>query len=156
MLGAVGVLALLLLFVGWQYLPKNSAADIKHFHELKHIVDEIKVKRSGNSTDFAALATQGERVSKAITADLAKKASRDNPVQQSLLWAARDELPRVLAGLKASPAIPSKAEENFVGRLRDAAQQLGLKDRGGLPAPPPVPEIASNTSSSLPPGARED
>lgn len=143
-LGAMGVLALLLLFVGWQYLPQNSAADVKRFHELKHIVDEIKVKRSGNSTDFAALATQAERVSKAITADLAKKASRDNPVKLSLLWAARDELPRVLSELKKAPAAPGKAEDNFVARLRDAAQQLGLKDWGGLPAPPPAPEIAAN------------
>ena len=138
------MLAMLLLFVGWGYLPKNSAADLKHFHELKHIVDEIKVKRSSNSNDFATVMKQAERVGKTITADLAKKASRDNPVKQSLLWAARDELPRVMNELKNAPATPGKAEENFLARMRDAAQQLGLKDWGGLPAPPPAPEIAAN------------
>lgn len=143
-LGAVGVLAMLLLFVGWGYLPKNSAADVKHFSELKHIVDEIKVKRSSNSTDFAALVTQAERVGKTITADLAKKASRDEPAKQSLLWAARGELPRMMSELKKAPAIPSKAEEAFLAHLRQAAQQLGLKDWGGLPAPRPAPEIAAN------------
>ena len=143
-LGAAGVLAMLLLFVGWGYLPRNSAADLKHFRELKHIFDEIKVKRSNNSNDFAAVVTQAERVGKTITADLAKKASRDEPVKQSLLWAARDELPRVMSALKNAPTTPSKPEENFLARLRDAAQQLGLKDWGGLPAPPPAPEIAAN------------
>ena len=143
-LGAVGVLAVMLLFVGWGYLPQNSAADVKHFHELKHIVDEIKVKRSSNATDYSAIAAQAERVGKVIVADLKSKASRDNPVKQSLLWAARDELPRVMSELKKAPATPSKAEENFLARLRDAAQQLRLKDWGGLPAPPPAPEIAAN------------
>lgn len=141
--GAAGVLALLLLFVGWGYLPKSSAADRKHFSELKHIFDEIKLKRSNNSNDFTAVMTQAERVSKAITADLAKKASRDNPAKQSLLWAARDELPRVVGELKRAPATPSKAEENFASRLWEAANQLGLKDTG-LPAPTPAPEIAEN------------
>jgi len=141
---AVGVLALFLLFVGWQYFPMNSAADVKYFRELKHIVDEIKVKRSNNSSDFAAVMTQAERVGKTIIADLKNKASREYPVKQSLLWAARDELPRVMSELKKAPATPSKAEDNFVARLRDAAQQLGLKDWGGLPAPPPAPEIAAN------------
>ena len=145
-LGAGGVLALLLLFVGWQYLPMSSAADVKHFHELKHIFDEIKVKRSSNSTDFVALATQAERVGKSITGALKSKASRDNPVKQSLLWAARDELPRLVTELKKAPAISSKAEENFVARLRDAATQLGLKETG-LPAPPPAPEIALNRNN---------
>jgi uncharacterized protein DUF4339 len=142
-LGAVGVLAVLLLFVGWGYLPGNSVADVKHFHELKHIYDEIKVKRSSNSNDFAAIATQADRVSKAITATLVKKASRDNPVKQSLLWAARDELPRMMSELKKAPAFPSKAEEGFVSRLRDAANIMGLQDTG-LPAPPPAPEIVRN------------
>ncbi|MBC8114438.1 MAG: DUF4339 domain-containing protein [Candidatus Saccharimonas sp.] len=142
-LGAVGVLAMLLLFVGWGYFPMNSAADVKHFHELKHIYDEIKVKRSNNSNDFTAVMTQAERVSKTITADLAKKASRDNPVKQSLLWAARDELPRVVTELKKGPATQSKAEINFGARLWDAANQLGLKDTG-LPEPTPAPEIAAN------------
>ena len=143
-LGAVGVLAMLLLFVGWGYLPRNSAADLKHFHELKHLVDEIKVKRSTNSNDFAAVVTQAERVGKTVVADLKSKASRDNPVKQSLLWAARDELPRMMSELKNAPATPSKSEEGFIARLRDAARQLGLKDWGGLPAPPPAPEIAAN------------
>lgn len=134
---------MLLLFVGWGYLPRNSAADLKHFHALKHVYDEIKLKRSTNSNDYAAVMKEAERVSKAVTAALVKKASRDNPVKQSLLWAARDELPRVVTELKKAPALPSKSEEFFAARLWDAASQLGLKDTG-LPAPTPAPELAAN------------
>ena len=142
-LGAVGALAVLLLFVGWQYLPKNSAADVKHFHELKQVFDEVKAKRSSNSNDYSAVLKQADQVSKTITAALKTKASRDTPVKQSLLWAARDELPRVVTALQVAPATPSRAEENFVARLRDAANHLGLKD-AGLPAPPPANAIATN------------
>ncbi len=152
-LGAMGVLALVLLFVGWGYLPKSSAADRKHFQALKQIYDEIKSKRASNSNDYLPVMKQADQVSKAVTADLKTKASRDDLGKQSLLWAARDELPRVVTELKKSPATPSKAEEGFATRLWEAANHLGLKDTG-LPTPPPPPVIA--VSEVRPDGSRDD
>lgn len=136
-LGVVGTIAVVLLFVGWGYLPKSSAEDRRHFNELKQIYDEIKVKRSANSNDFAPVVKKAEEVRKTVTADLAKKASRDYPVKQFLLWAARDQLPGVIAELQKTPSVPGKAEEVFVARLRDAADRLGIKD-AGFPPPPAV------------------
>ena len=152
-LGAVGALTVLLLFIGWGYFPGNSAADLKQFRELKQVYDNIKEHRSGNSKDYTAVMKEADKVSKTITAALVKKASRDNPVKLSLLWAARDQLPNVIKELKHAPALSSKAEEHFASRLWETANQLGLKDTG-LPAPTPAPELAENRAR--PDGSRDD
>jgi len=142
-LGAVGVVAAVLLSFGWFYLPKSSAADVKNFRELKHIIDEIKQKRSSNSTDFASVNTKAEKIGKAVIAELAKKASRDEPAKQHLLWAARDRMPAMLGELKKAPTEPSKAEQSFIESLREAARILHIKD-DGLPPAPPRPPVDPN------------
>ncbi len=142
-LGAVGVIASMLLCFGWMSLPRSSAADVKNFHELKHIVDEIKQKRSSNSTDFASVNTKADRIGKAVVAELAKKASRDEPAKQQLLWAARDRMPVMLGELKKAPAEPSKAEQGFIECLREAARLLNIKE-DGLPPAPPRPPVDPN------------
>lgn len=147
-LGAVGVVAVVLLSFGWLYLPKSSAADVKNFHELKHIVDEIKQKRSSNSTDFASVNTKAEKIGKAVVAELAKKASRDEPAKQHLLWAARDRMPAMLGELKKAPTEPSKAEQSFIESLREAARILHIKD-DGLPPAPPRPPVDPNAPASI-------
>ena len=147
-LGAVGVVAAVLLSFGWFYLPKSSAADVKNFRELKLIVDEIKQKRSSNSTDFASVNTKAEKIGKAVVAELAKKASRDEPAKQHLLWAARDRMPAMLGELKKAPAEPSKAELGFIESLREAARILHIKD-DGLPPAPPRPPVDPNAPASI-------
>ena len=147
-LGAVGVVAAVLLSFGWFYLPKSSAADVKNFHELKHIVDEIKQKRSSNSTDFASVNTKAEKIGKAVVAELAKKASRDEPAKQHLLWAARDRMPAMLGELKKAPTEPSKAELGFIESLREAARILHIKD-DGLPPAPPRPPVDPNAPATI-------
>ena len=147
-LGAVGVVATVLLSFGWFYLPKSSAADVKNFHELKHIVDEIKQKRSSNSTDFASVNTKAEKIGKAVVAELAKKASRDEPAKQHLLWAARDRMPAMLGELKKAPTESSKAEQGFIECLREAARILHIKD-DGLPPAPPRPPVDPNAPASI-------
>jgi len=142
-LGAVGIIASVLLCFGWMSLPKSSAADVKNFHELKHIVDEIKQKRSSNSTDFASVNTKADRIGKAVIAELAKKASRDEPAKQQLLWAARDRMPAMLGELKKASAEPSKAEQGFIECLREAARLLRIKE-DGLPPAPPRPPVDPN------------
>lgn len=142
-LGAVGIIASVLLCFGWMSLPKSSAADVKNFHELKHIVDEIKQKRSSNSTDFASVNTKADRIGKAVVAELAKKASRDEPAKQQLLWAARDRMPVMLGELKKAPAETSKAEQGFIECLREAARLLRIKE-DGLPPAPPRPPVDPN------------
>lgn len=147
-LGAVGVVAAVLLSFGWFYLPKSSAADVKNFRELKHIIDEIKQKRSSNSTDFASVNTKAEKIGKAVIAELAKKASRDEPAKQHLLWAARDRMPAMLGELKKAPTEPSKAEQSFIESLREAARILHIKD-DGLPPAPPRPPVDPNAPVSI-------
>jgi len=147
-LGAVGVVAAVLLSFGWFYLPKSSAEDVKNFRELKHIIDEIKQKRSSNSTDFASVNTKAEKIGKAVIAELAKKASRDEPAKQHLLWAARDRMPAMLGELKKAPTEPSKAEQSFIESLREAARILHIKD-DGLPPAPPRPPVDPNAPVSI-------
>ena len=147
-LGAGGVVAAVLLSFGWFYLPKSSAADVKNFRELKHIIDEIKQKRSSNSTDFASVNTKAEKIGKAVIAELAKKASRDEPAKQHLLWAARDRMPAMLGELKKAPTEPSKAEQSFIESLREAARILHIKD-DGLPPAPPRPPVDPNAPVSI-------
>ncbi len=142
-LGAVGVIASMLLCFGWMSLPRSSAADVKNFHELKHIVDEIKQKRSSNSTDFASVSTKADRIGKVVVAELAKKASRDEPAKQQLLWAARDRMPVMLGELRKASAEPSKAEQGFIECLREAARLLHIKE-DGLPPAPPRPPVDPN------------
>lgn len=126
-LGALGVLALILLVMGWQYLPISRGADVKHYHALKHLIDEIHLKRTNKSTDLTAIVSQAERLSKEITLDLKDKASANDRAKQYLLWAARDDLPRMMAEIQKTPLEASIPEKTYEERLREAAKVLGMQ-----------------------------
>ena len=126
LLGSVGVVALIMLIFGWGYLPKSRAADIKMYNSLKGIVDEIRSKRTSAPNELPPLQQKLEATAKEIAAALVKKASRDEPAKQCLLWATRDEVPRLVS---AGLGVESIHEKNLMARLQEAAYELGLEKR---------------------------
>jgi hypothetical protein len=129
-IGAVAAIALLALFFGWGYLPKSRAADIRHYNTLKEALAEVKKARQ-NPAELVALKPKLTKVGKEIAESLKKLASRDDPAKQCLLWAARDELPRMFEGTPDSQAL---AEKSFATRLQEAAYELGLEKRPAIAA----------------------
>jgi hypothetical protein len=125
-MGAVGAIALVLLMVGWQYLPKNRSDDIKKYQVLKGLLDEVKTKRASAPAELAALQQKMTKIGKEIATELKDKASREDPAKQCLLWAARDEIPRLV---QAGLGTESPAEQTLANRLRDASYELGLEKR---------------------------
>ena len=125
-IGSICAIAFVLLMVGWQFLPKNRADDIKKYQALKQLLDEVKSKRTSAPAELTALQQKLTKIGKEIATELKDKASRDEPAKQCLLWAARDEIPRLVqAGLGAE----SPAEQTLTNRLKDAAYELGLEKR---------------------------
>lgn len=125
-LGAIGTIALVMLIVGWSYLPKNRSADLKQYNAMKMLVDEIKAKRTTAPAELPKIEQLLTKLSKEIAVNLKDKASRDDPAKQCLLWAARDEVPRFI---QAGLAMESPAEKSLEARLREAAYELGLEKR---------------------------
>jgi hypothetical protein len=121
----LGATVAVLLIVGWFAMPKSRGADIKRYQALKQILDEIQTKRS-SPADIAALQKQLGETAKKIFAEVKDKAGRDEPVKQSLLWATRDEVPRMI---QAGFAVESPSEKTFAARLKEAAYDLGLEKR---------------------------
>lgn len=128
-LASVGVLLLIALVVGWNYLPKSKTQDIKYYRALKQILDDIRAHRS-NPTEIAELQISATKTAKEIADALKNKASRDEPAKQYLLWAARDEFPRAL---QAGFSTESISERSFATRLQEAAYELGLERRPQIP-----------------------
>ena len=131
-IGSVCTIALVLLVLGWNFLPKSRAADIKKYQALKQLLDDVKSKRTSAPAELTAVQQKLEKVSKEISLELKSKASREEPAKQCLLWAARDEVPRFI---QAGLAMESQAEKNLTARLQDAAYELGLERRP--PVTPP-------------------
>ncbi|MBS0201360.1 MAG: DUF4339 domain-containing protein [Planctomycetes bacterium] len=129
-IGSLATIALIVLIFGWSYLPKSKAADIKRYQALKQIQDELRVAGE-NPAARAALSTKATKLGKEIAEAVKKQASVDEPAKQYLLWAARDEIPRMFSGATETQA---GAEQNFASRLQEAAVALGLEKRSAVPA----------------------
>lgn len=125
-IGSICAIAFVLLIVGWGYLPKSRAADLKRYNALKSLIEEIKQKRTSSPAELAPLEQKLTKLAKEIALAVKDKASREDLAKQNLLWATRDEVPRmVTAGL----ATESVAEKNFVGKLKEVSYALGLEKR---------------------------
>jgi hypothetical protein len=120
----LGALVAVLLVVGFFFLPKSTGADIERYRQLKQLMDDIRSTRSSGSGDFTAIKTRAKKITDEFTVALKDQASNLERAKQSLLWGARDELPRVMAGdlTKESPA-----EKNLELRLKEAAAALGVQ-----------------------------
>jgi hypothetical protein len=122
-LGSLAAVVLVALFLGWGFLPKSKAADIKRYQALKQLLDEIRAKRS-DPNELMALKGKATSSTSDMLAKLKKEASSADPAKQSLLWAVRDELPRVFDAAARGVESP---EANFAMRLQEAAVALGLE-----------------------------
>jgi hypothetical protein len=136
----LGAAVAVLLVVGWVAMPKSRGADIKRYQALKQIHDEIQTKRSSPG-ELASLQEKLGTTAKKILAEVKDKASRDEPVKQSLLWATRDEVPRMI---QAGFAVESPAEKSFAARLKEAAYDLGLEKRPEIQMAQVVPQTGDD------------
>ena len=128
-IGSLAVIALVLLIVGWGFLPKSKAEDIKRYQSLKQILEEFRAKKN-NPAELAALKTKATKTAKEMAIVLKPLASRDDVAKQCLLWASRDELPRMF-DIGANAEI---GEKGFASRLQEAAVELGLERRVAVSA----------------------
>ncbi|MDB5343172.1 MAG: hypothetical protein JWP89_1549 [Schlesneria sp.] len=124
-LGGVGaVVALVALTFGWQYLPFSSGKDVEIYRQAQALVNDVRAARAANSTDFSSFKTRAEQLKTKYVADLKNEASNAKPAKQSLLFALRDEIPRMVSG---NLAVESPSEKSAVALLQEAAKRLGVK-----------------------------
>lgn len=120
----VGAIALVgLLVLGWSSLPQGAAADIARYQSLKKLLDDVKSARATKTVDVAAFQKRAQELSAAYIPAL-KHANGSMPARQNLLWAVRDELPKMMAKDLTQENIE---EKRFASRLASAATVLGVK-----------------------------
>lgn len=121
---AAGIIVVIgLAYVGWSYLPQGNGADIERYTNLKNFLDDIRSARSSNSVDASTFKRRAQQFSADYIPAL-KHANGSMPAKQNLLWAVRDELPKMMAkDLKTETA----EEKRFASRLASAATSLGIK-----------------------------
>lgn len=119
----LGAAAVILLGVGFFFLPKGFGKDIERYRNLKQLLDDVRTARAGTK-DFAPLKERATKLSEEYTKALRPEASNEYPAKQALFWAVRDELPRMMGGDLTKESPP---EKNFELRLKDAALTMGIK-----------------------------
>ncbi len=124
-LGGIGAaVALVALAFGWQYLPLSSGKDLEIYRQAQALVTDVRAARAANSTDFSTFKTRAEQLKTKYVPDLKNEASNARPVKQSLLFALRDEIPRMVNG---NLAVESPSEKSAMAHLQEAAKRLGVK-----------------------------
>ena len=121
---ACGVLVLAgLIYVAWNSFPQTSTSDVECYTQLKKFLDDLRSARASSSIDSSAFKRRAQQFS-ADFIPLLKDGDGSKPARQSLLWAVRDELPKMMASdLKKE----TNEEKRFVSRLEKAADKLGIK-----------------------------
>ena len=121
---AGGVLLLAgLIYVAWSSFPQASTSDVECYTQLKKFLDDLRSARASSSIDSSAFKRRAQQFS-ADFIPLLKDADASKPARQNLLWAVRDELPKMMASdLKKE----TNEEKRFVSRLEEAADKLGIK-----------------------------
>lgn len=122
LLASIAVASVLLIAVASTIDP----SDMQHYTELRGILDEVRAVRASPTPDFTAVRDRAAKAKQEIAPVLREKASNEHPARQSMLWAVRDELPRMMAGDLLSE---SESERQFEAHLDDAAVSLKLKKR---------------------------
>lgn len=102
----------------------DRAQDIKRYHELRAILDDVHTQRNSPSPDFSAIRKRAAAAKRTMLRDLKHSASSGSSAKQALRVAVRHELPRMLQGDLLEV---SAAEQQFEASLDRAAQGLGLK-----------------------------
>lgn len=99
----------------------SHISEFQYYEQLRGILDEIRETRASPSPDFDLIRSRATTIANEVVLVLKNKADRDHPAQQNLLWAARDELPKMM---QDDLLTESKAEQNFAARLDDVARFL--------------------------------
>ncbi len=124
--GGIAILTVGLLIAGAKYLPLGGgkSADTQRYNELKQLLAEIRSKREAKSTDFSDIKSKAQKLTTEFAPVLKSQVSAHNPAKQHLLWAVRDDLPKLM---KEELTVETKAEKNFVDRLGFVAMHLKIK-----------------------------
>lgn len=112
-----------LIYVGWNYLPQGNGADIERYTSLKKFLDDVRSARTSNSLDASTFKRRAQQFSADYIPAL-KHANGSMPAKQNLLWAVRDELPKMMAKDLKTETVE---EKRFASRLASAATSLGVK-----------------------------
>ena len=124
--GGIAILTVGLLIAGAKFLPLGGgkSADTQRYNELKQLLAEIRSKREAKSTDFSDIKSKAQKLTTEFAPVLKSQVSAHNPAKQHLLWAVRDDLPKLM---KEELTVETKAEKNFVDRLGFVAMHLKIK-----------------------------
>lgn len=127
--GAVALLGLstlvscsILMVVLWN--ATDHTTDVQRYNELKGILDEVRAERNSPAPDFSSARKRAELARTAMVPVLKETASSSAPIKQALLFAVRDEFPRMMQG---DLLTESKSETRVAELLAKAATGLGLK-----------------------------
>jgi uncharacterized protein YbaR (Trm112 family) len=101
----------------------SHVTDVQFYSELKGILDEVREERLSSAPDFSDVRKRAEIARASMVPVLRETASTQAPIKQKLLFAVRDELPRMMNGdLKTE----SRAEKAFAAFLHEVAAGLGV------------------------------
>ena len=121
--GVLGLVAAALLVGVWMILPENTGKDIERYQVLKKFLDDVRVARR-DGKDMSPFKSRADQLVNEIVPSLRVEASNRRKGKQNLLWAARDELPKMVAGNLMTESQP---EKNFESRLNAAAKYFRIK-----------------------------
>lgn len=122
LLASIAVASVLLIGVS----STGATKDMQYYTELRGILDEVRTIRASPTPDFTAVRQRAAKAKQEIATALRKTASTQYPARQSMLWAVRDDLPRMMA---EDLQFESESEQQFERNLDDAAVSLQLKKR---------------------------
>lgn len=121
--GILAVVAVAILGAGWMFLPASYGKDIERYQNLKTLLDDIKSARESKQTNFDSFKSRATKLTAEYAPILKEEASVNYPHKQCLLWACRDDLPRMMSGDLTEE---TPAEKNFAARLKEAANFMKL------------------------------
>lgn len=102
----------------------DHAKNLRCYRELRAILDDVHTERNSPSPDFSAIRKRAAAAKRTMVRELKQTTSADTSVKQTLRFAVRHELPRMMQGDLLEV---SAAEQQFEASVDRAAQGLGLK-----------------------------
>ena len=107
----------------------SNNSDLRRYTQLKEILDEVRTERLLPLPNFIPVRQKATKVRNEIVPRIKRTASAQYPARQQLLWAVRDELPRMMQG---DLTTVTREEREFVDRLHNVAKLLNIdwKDAG--------------------------
>ena len=124
--GILAVVAVVLLGAGWMFFPASYGKDIERYQNLKTLLDDIRSARASKQTNFDSFKSRATKLTAEYAPILKEEANVNYPQKQCLLWACRDELPRMMSGDLTEE---TPAEKNFATRLKEAADYMKLPNQ---------------------------